>query len=215
MRRFRVALISGLLCFAALALSPSTSHALPPEGDGYVAFQGTADLSRYPCPDTGTLCYAEFHGSSAGTFSGVTGTTPWSVTWALAPMEAKPIWYADSCALPVGLASGSGNMATGVGGVFGTYGPTPNVSDPKLPAPVVGISAPFEFTWRRVGTVAVITATLDLILTYATDTGGFQTVQVMNDEITVATATFAPTGPPHDCTSPGPLGAVVVGTATA
>jgi hypothetical protein len=207
-RRCAVAVACASVIISLCAMPPA-AHASG-TGGGSVQFDLTANLPTFPCPPPG--CTGSFGGSSTGVLAGMDGNNPWTVTWIPgAPAQSTAngsFTYADSCAIPIGVASGTGSLTANVGFVTGTYGPP--VGSTALPYPVVGVHTDFSFDWSRVGLAAVVTTSVSVTIKVAEPSGVIVDVPVVGNHLDVAVAAFAPTGAVvPTCAAPGPLAAVV------
>lgn len=171
---------------------------------GGAAFSGTAELETFPCepppPFGNGPCTGDFTGDWAGHLSGVSGTSPFEVTWtthdepgdpADPDIEVYDFTYAEwDCNLGVaetvlGIARGTGSATAGPGQIDGNWYVVPNT----FPRDIVGLRLDFDFRWTRVGATAVIQLTR---ATLQLDVTGIGPATVI-DSPQAATAMFLPT----------------------
>lgn len=176
-RKYRY-LLTTVLSVTALMLGMLALPAVADTGTGEVAIEGTASLPEFPSV-----------GGNTGTFSGTVveaalagndGTADWAVTGSGGAVSATFDYSELNC--EIGEASGSGtiDIDNNNGTVAGTYG-NRDVTD---------VHADFTFTWDRVGNTAVITADVDVELTFSD--GGPSPIQVITGHDAFGEAGFVP-----------------------
>jgi hypothetical protein len=189
-----------LLGFAAVPASASQSVG------GALEFNGNAYLSTFPCPAGN--CSGSFLGMASGSVAGDSNGMPWTAVIANATFSASYA-YGDSC-FGIGLAAGGGSINTGVGATIGTYGPVPGVV--ALPYPVIGVNAPFSFSWTRVGLTAILDVRLSINLLVVQPGPTTTWINVLSNDDVLAPAAFVPTTVPSCLGAPTALNAQVVGS---
>ena len=172
---------------AGAAMGTSSASAA---GYGGFVYTGTASLPLFPCgvfpPVLNNPCTG---GTFTGSAVGVAADTDDSAVVCTACTLTASFSYDEACPLTAGFPP--------LGSASGTFA----VRQPGSGALVVSGT----FQWARVGLTAV------LVLTVTADAGGAAT------GAGGSAAVFLPNTPlpPHDCSNPGPQGALVVGAAAA
>lgn len=128
---------------------------------GGLAFDGTAELSTFPCPPpppfgTGP-CAGEFNGEWSGSLAGVSTRSAYQVTWSAPPGSLHAAfdyaeWQCLGLETVLGLATGTGTATAVPGQVQGKW----QVPGEGFARDIVGVTATFEFDWIRVGTTATL-----------------------------------------------------------
>jgi hypothetical protein len=149
---------------ADIAVTVVAGAPLPsPRAQGSLSFLGTASLSTFPCappPPFGSgPCNGSFSGDWGGHLSGLSGGSPYAVTWQTTThnaVQASFQFYEVQCLGGVetvlGVASGSGSATALPGAVQGKY----QVVGETVPRDVTAVSATFAFHWTRAGNTAAL-----------------------------------------------------------
>ncbi len=210
------ALVAGIALAGALSGAYTTPASATTAAAGSATFEGTAFLPKFPCPPpppfgTGP-CIGSFTGQWAGHVAGVSGTSPFDVTWSTVPVSgsASPavvvsaLTYAEwQCAAEtetvLGIAQGSGTATVAPGQLQGKW----QVVAEPFARDVVGVSLAFTFQWTRLGNTAALvfpSAVLQL------NVSGLGWRTVISSALQGGVATFAPTsssgGGVPSCTNP-------------
>lgn len=218
--RFRIAVaLAALVPFMATSAPPAQAAVV---ASGAAQFSGTASLPTFPCqpapPFGNGPCTGDFGGDWVGHLSGVSGTSPFEVTWTTTDdptpqITVNDFTYAEwDCNLGVaetvlGIARGTGIATAGPGQIDGNWYVVPNT----FPRDIINVELTFDFRWTRLATTAVIQltrATMKLNVT------GIGWVTVINSP-QLATASFVPTnaagGGVPSCTNQHPVAGVISG----
>lgn len=191
---------------------------------GGAEFQGRAELDTFPCqpapPFGNGPCTGDFSGDWGGHLSGVSGTSPFEVTWTThdqaglfdPQLVVDNFTYAEwDCNLGVaetvlGIARGTGLAWAEPGQIDGNWYVVPNT----FPRDIIGLHLSFDFRWTRVGATAAIQLTR---ATLSLDVTGIGWVTVINSP-QVATAAFVPTttsGDVPSCNNQHPVSGLIAG----
>lgn len=215
-------LLAALIPLLGLFNQPATAATV---ASGGAEFQGRARLDTFPCqpapPFGNGPCNGSFSGDWGGHLNGVSGTSPFEVTWTTHDQAGAPdnpqivvdnFTYAEwDCNLGVaetvlGIARGTGSAWAEPGQIDGNWYVVPNT----FPRDVIGLNLSFDFRWTRLGANALIQLTR---ATLSLDVTGIGWVVVI-DSPQVATAAFVPTtthGDVPSCTNQHPVSGIIAG----
>lgn len=225
MKRFRSKLRIAVALAALVPLVGASGHPARAAvaASGTAQFSGSATLPTFPCqpapPFGNGPCTGDFNGEWTGALSGVSGTSPFEVTWntsdePTAQITVNDFTYAEwDCNLGVaetvlGIARGTGTATAGPGQIDGNWYVVPNT----FPRDITKVTLSFDFRWTRLATTAIIQLTR---ATLSLDVTGIGTVPVINSP-QVGTATFVPTntgpgGGVPSCTNQHPVVGMIAG----
>lgn len=176
-------------------MSPPAHATVTATGDA--TFNGTAFLPKFPCPPpppfgTGP-CSGTFSGHWTGHLVGISGTSPYDVTWTTSGAAAigASFTYAEwNCSAQLetalGIAIGTGTATVNPGQLQGKW----QVVGETFARDIIGVSMTFNFAWTRLTTAAAITMTQPTLKLNVSGLG-WQTVLTGADQHGVAD--FTPT----------------------